>query len=165
MKTKRRLKKKFVIFLCLYGLFFVMYFSVVSFAKYTSRITGNSGTMQVAKWDVSVAGSDSTTLPQITIGDASTYQTYNLTVTSLSEVGLTYSVVLRNVPDEVVLSVGGVDYTPSSGNITIPSMGSIDAGDTSSKTHIMTFSVPINSDTIASTTMDIDVVFTQVPVL
>ena len=55
-----------------------MYFSVVSFAQYTSSVN-KSGSIGVAKWDVSVAGSDSQTLPQITIGDASTYQTYNFT--------------------------------------------------------------------------------------
>lgn len=164
MKTKLKLKKKFVVFLCLYGLFFVMYFSVVSFAKYTSSVN-KSGSIGVAKWDVSVAGSDSQTLPQITIGDASTYQTYNLTVTSLSEVGLTYSLVLSNVPDDVVITIGGVDYTPANGNITVPNLGSIDAGDTTNKVHAMTFSVPIDSDQITSETMDIDVVFTQVPVI
>ena len=164
MKTKLKLKKKFVVFLCLYGLFFVMYFSVVSFAKYTSSVN-KSGSIGVAKWDVSVAGSDSQTLPQITIGDASTYQTYNLTVTSLSEVGLTYSLVLSNVPDDVVITIGGVNYTPTNGNITVPNLGSIDAGDTTNKVHAMIFSVPIDSDQITSKTMDIDVVFTQVPVL
>lgn len=164
MKTKLKLKKKFVVFLCLYGLFFILYFSVVSFAKYTSSVN-KSGSIGVAKWDVSVAGSDSQTLPQITIGDASTYQTYNLTVTSLSEVGLTYSLVLSNVPDDVVITIGGVNYTPTNGNITVPNLGSIDAGDTTNKVHAMTFSVPIDSDQITSETMDIDVVFTQVPVI
>ena len=140
-----------------------MYYSVTSFAKYSSLITKN-GSIAVAKWDVSLSGNDSETLPTIVIGDDSTYQEYDLTVTSNSEVAITYTLVLANVPEGLWVTVGNDSYSADeNGRITIPDLGYFSALDNeSTHVHKLTFIVPIDSEAFNDETIDIDVVFSQV---
>lgn len=166
-KPKKRLKKKYIVFLSLYVLSFILYYSVTSFAKYSSLITKNTN-IAVAKWDVSLAGSDnSEVLPTIVIGDDQTYQDYNLTVTSSSEVGITYTVVLTNVPSDLRVTVdGNRTFSPDETNkIVMPDLGTFDAIDgnsTRTNVHTLTFIVPIDSEAFSNQVIDIDVEFSQV---
>ncbi len=159
--NKRFIKKKYVVFLCLYGLFFVLYSSMTSFAKFAS-VVSQSGSIAVAKWDVSLSGEDNAVFEPIVIGDDSTYQDYTLTVTSNSEVALSYSVVLTNVPDDLIVLVGDEAHRPTNNRITINNIGSFTALDNNrTHTHTLTFIVPIDSDAFDSQTIDIDVMFSQ----
>lgn len=163
----KRLKKKYIVFLCLYALSFILYYSTTSLAKFATQInkTGNIG---VAKWDVSLNGESSETLETITIGDDDTYQEFNLTVTSASEVGITYSAVLTNVPEGLYIIVDDDEYNPynpQNGTITINNLGSFDASENGqSRTHKLKFIVPIGSDAFSNREIDIDVVFSQVQI-
>lgn len=149
-------------FLYVYALLFLLCFGVITMARYTGKAE-ETGTVSVAKWDVSLAGEDSQTLPTITIGDSSTYQIYNLRVMSESEVALNYSLKISNVPDELIVEIDGTQYTPTNNEITIDNLGSFEANDSeTTKIHEMKFIVPIDSDTINAQTLDIDVTFTQV---
>lgn len=162
VKPKRLLKKKYIVFLCLYALSFILYSSVTSFAKYASVVTQN-GSVSVAKWDVSLSGEENEILPTITIGDDSTYQDYDLTVTSNSEVAINYSVVISNVPSGLRVIVGEDTYGPSNNKIIIDNIGHFSALDNhSTHVHRLTFIVPIDSDAFDSQTVDMDVIFSQV---
>ena len=165
-KPKKRLKKKYIVFLCLYALSFVLYYSSTSLARYATEIN-QAGNVGVAKWDVSLSGASSETLETITIGDDDTYQEYNLTVTSNSEVALTYSAVLTNVPNDLYIIVDDDETNPhhsQSGTITLNNLGSFEAADQdNTHVHKLKFIVPIGSDTITNQKIDIDVVFSQVP--
>ena len=159
---KRKLKKKYIVFLSMYALFFVSCFTLITLAKYTSLLNRN-GNVSVAKWDVSIAGENNKTLPTMTIGNSSTYQDYTLTVTSLSEVGITYSAVITGVPTGVQIQVDdNTIYTPTNNTITINNLGSFSANaSNTTHTHKLSFIVPIDTDTITNQALDIDIVFVQ----
>ena len=159
---KRKLKKKYIAFLSVYALFFISYFTLVTLAKYTNLLNRN-GNVSVAKWDVSIAGDNNITLPTMIIGNSSTYQDYNLTVTSLSEVGINYSAIITNVPEGVQIQVDdGNIYNEDNNKITITNLGSFSSNDTNT-THIhkLSFIVPIGIDAITNQELDLDVIFTQ----
>ena len=102
-------------------------------------------------------------MPTMVIGKSSTYQDYNLTVTSLSEVGINYSVIITNVPEGVQIQVDdGNIYNEDNNKITITNLGSFSASDTNT-THIhkLSFIVPIGIDAITNQELDLDVLFTQ----
>ena len=167
VQKPRRLKKKYIVFLCLYALSFILYYSSTSLARYASQVT-KTGSVGVAKWDVTLNGESSETLETITIGDDDTYQEFNLTVTSASEVGITYSAVLTNVPEGLYIIVDDDEYNPynpQNGTITINNLGSFDASENGqSRTHKLKFIVPIGSDAFSNREIDIDVVFSQVQI-
>ncbi len=153
-------KIKIILYAC--ALFFLLYFGTITMASYTGT-TERHATVSVAKWDVSLVGEDSQTLPTITIGDSNTYQTYNLRVMSESEVALTYSLKISNVPSDLIIEIDGVEYTPIDNEISIDDLGSFIANDSeTTKIHQMKFKVPIDSETIDAQKIDIDVTFTQV---
>ena len=158
MRFYRRIRH----FLYIYALLFTLCFGVLTMAKYTG-VVEETGTVSIAKWDVSVAGEDSQTLPTITIGDSTTYQVYNLNVTSESEVALTYDLKISNVPNDLIVEIDNVEYQPINNEIIIDDLGSFEANDAEpTKVHTMKFIVPIDSETIDAQKLDIDVVFTQV---
>ena len=151
-----KINKRFKSFLYIYALFFVLCFSVITLAKYTGVISG-SGTAPVAKWDVRVSGEEATT-DSIIIGNTS--KDYVLSVTSLSEVKVDYSILISDIPSDLVVKVDNEIKTHTNGSIVID--GVFNANDTNS-THQynLNFSVPINSDVINNETLKIDVTFTQ----
>ena len=156
MKINRRFKS----FLYIYALFFVLCFSVITMAKYTGVINKNKD-IPVAKWSVSVAGDDSLTLPTIVIGDSNTYREYNLNVTSQSEVAINYSLIISNIPADLVVKIDNVNYPVDTGKITVNNLGSFDTNN-ATHTHKLKFMVPIGSSTIVGRELNIDVIFTQV---
>lgn len=159
---KKKLKKKYVAFLSVYALFFISYFSLITLAKYTNLLNRN-GNVSVAKWDVSIAGDNNITLPTMVIGKSSSYQDYNLSVTSTSEVGINYSVIVTNVPEGVQIQVDdGSIYNEDNNKIIITNLGSFSSNDNNTThTHKISFIVPIGIETITNQELDMDVIFTQ----
>ncbi len=157
-----KISNKTKIFLCIYVFFFLLYFGTTTVAKHVGE-TEKAGTISVAKWDVSLVGENSQTLPTITIGDSSTYQIYNLRVMSESEVALNYSLKISNVPSDLIVEIDNVEYIPINNEISINNLGSFVANDPeTTKIHQMKFIVPIDSETIDAQKLDIDVTFTQI---
>ena len=159
---KRKLKKKYIVFLSMYALFFVSCFTLITLAKYTSLLNRN-GNVSVAKWDVSIAGENNKTLPTMTIGNSSTYQDYTLTVTSTSEVGINYSAVITGVPHGVQIQVDdNTIYSETNNTITINNLGSFSSNaSNSTHTHKLSFIVTIDTDTITNQALYINIVFVQ----
>lgn len=158
MKKRRRLKKKFVIFLTLYICIICSFFISNTLSKFKDNVI-KSGNVDVAKWNVS-AVLPSETL-NIVAGNGA--QNYNLSVTSTSGVASTYSVVLSNLPDNVKVSIDGVNYvTPSSNIIEFNNVGSFQANDiNTTKNHILSFKTDDLTNEIIGRSVDIDVIFTQ----
>lgn len=151
-----KINKKFI---GLYALVFVLYLTIITVARYTGKIT-STGISSVAKWEVSLAGDASETLDTITIGNVN--QEYILSVTSTSDVATDYKLLLADVPDELIIEIDGVEYTPTNNEITIDPFGHFNANDNNSThNHSLIFKVPIDSDEIDNETINIDVVFTQ----
>ena len=162
LKKKRKLKKKFVIFFSIYLVIIAFNIILLSLAKFTNFFEKN-GSLDVAKWDVSVK-SDDEILPTMTIGNDSTYQEYNLNVTSKSDVVINYSVVIRDVPTGVNVQVDDSSiYSENNHIITINNLGSFNANDfNNTHNHILKFILPLGIDIIDDATLNLDVVFTQV---
>ena len=163
MKKKRRLKKKYVIFLSLYFIVFISHFTIVTFAKYTSFLN-REGNLSVAKWDIDFVGADNQVLPTMTIGKSSTYQNYNLSITSTSEIAINYSIVISDVPTGVRVQVDDdTIYNERYNEIIIPDLGSFDADDNNvTHNHKLTLIVPLGIDTIDNQVLNMDVIFTQI---
>ena len=99
MKDKFIVKKKFMTFLLVYFVLFTSYFSIITLSKYVG-VTNRSGTVAIAKWDVSLDTSDNNSnIVSVTIGN--TNPTYVLKITSLSETKALYSIVLSDLPEDL----------------------------------------------------------------
>ena len=157
---KRRLKKKFRVFLSVYFVIFTSFFALTTFSKYVGTSSG-SGTAAIAKWEISFQGD---TNDNISIIKGNTTQEYKLTVTSSSDVGVSYYAIISNVPDGVRAKVDSKNYVPASnGEIKIDNIGVIDADDaTKTKEHTLTFDALLTSSDINNQKMDIDIIFTQI---
>lgn len=162
MKKKIIIRKKFLTFLLIYFVLVTSNFSILTLSKYVG-IIGKSGTATVAKWEVSTDTSDNTsdTLNMI-IGN--TQESYIIKITSTSDVKAIYSITLSNLPSglEVMLDNGNYQ-TQVNNTITFNNVGYINANDTTrTKTHTLTFNVPIGTSSIDASNIDIDVVFNQI---
>ena len=164
MKQKFIIKKKFITFLFVYLFLFTSYFSTITLAKYIGRIN-RSGTMAVAKWEVSLDTSDnSSNVLNMIIGNDNTNASYILKITSLSEAKASYSIVLSDLPKGLVAKLDDGTYKQQVNNkIIFDNAGYINAdAETKTKTHTLTFGVIIDSDTISESEINIDVIFNQV---
>ena len=158
MKRKYRLKKKFKVFLEIYLFLFSSCFSLATFAKYVGVIS-SSTSQQIAKWDVSVENDPNTNL-EVVCGNVS--QNYNLTVTSLSEVGVKYSVILSNVPSDVLVKIDDGSYVSGvNGVVTFNDVGIIYTSD-SVKNNIITFYSELGCNALTNIDVTIDVKFEQI---
>ena len=105
MKKKRKLKKKFVVFFLLYFTFFSFFFIYKVFSKYSTDVNKTT-TASIASWDVSA------NLPE---GSYSIYpnddQSFTISVTSNSDVGLTYSIVVSGMANNSLVSLDDSLYS------------------------------------------------------
>lgn len=165
MKKKIVIKKKFITFLLIYLVLFTSYFSIMTLSKYVG-VTRGAGTTTIAKWEVSTDTTDNTSdTLNMTIGN--TQESYILKITSTSEVKVSYSIVLSNLPSEVEVKLDNNNTyeTPNNNNtITFSDVGYINANVSNNdrtKTHTLTFNVPIDSSSINANQINIDVLFSQ----
>ena len=160
---RRKRNKSVYIFIFIYILVLGLCTIFTTFAKYNGMISRNYST-QVAKWNVSVISDEYDILPTMVIGDDSTFQNYNFSITSISEVAVDYSVIISNVPSGVLVKVDDdIIYEEDNNTILINNLGSFNANDTNSThNHKLTFMVPIGVETIENAIFDLDVIVTQV---
>ena len=100
--------------------FFVVPFT---FSLYRGNIFANGG-LVTAEWAVSLEqngiSNDVTVVPEVATG------TYTLNVKSLSQVDVTYDIVITNLPAGVDVSIDGVNYPlVSDGSVTFSNAGTI----------------------------------------
>lgn len=164
MKNKKKIKS----FIYIYTLFFILCFSVITMAKYTGVISDGSS-IPVAKWEVSLLGTDgeplpnNKTLPTIIIGNSSTYPDYNLKVTSKSEVGVNYKLVISNVPTGLKVKIDDTREVGPTGSTIKVDLGHFSATNTEvTRNHKLTFIVPEGADPIDNRELNLDVIFEQV---
>lgn len=164
MKNKKKIKS----FIYIYTLFFILCLSIITMAKYTGVISGESS-VPVAKWDVSLLGVDGEELPNnkilptIIIGNSNTYPDYNLKVTSKSEVGVNYKLVISNVPTGLKVKIDDtleVGPTDSTINVLLGHFSATNAEVT--RNHKLTFIVPDGASPIDNRELNLDVIFEQV---
>ena len=137
---------------------------MTSFAKYADDINKN-GEISIAKWDVSVGDSDIDTINVLAgnTTDNLDKQTYTLNVTSESEVGVDYTILLGGIPTGVKVILDGVKtYSEENNIVVIDNAGTFDAVDyNSTHTHSLTFVAPDGVLPVFNNEVSIDVLFVQ----
>lgn len=154
--------KKKIIFLLLFPVIMLFVFCATkTFAIYRKNASAD-GDLSAATWSISRStsqqGDSIDVIPELAS------DTYNLTVTSSSEVDVTYTIIISNLPSgvEVLLDNDTTNvYTPTSGTITIDA-GTINYNDAiKTKNHTLTFRATSNAQYVNSQEIDIDVEFKQ----
>ena len=160
-KTKRRLKKKFIVFLFIYFILLTSYFTFSTVAKYAGEIS-RTNQISVARFNVSATGNNSNI--SMVAGNGGSSLTYTVTVTSISEVATSYSILLTNVPTGVKVKLDNGSYISGTNNeISFNNAGTFAPNDSNStRTHTLTFMAEIGAATQSNASIGLDVVFTQV---
>ena len=157
MKKKRKLKKKFIVFFSLYFAFFTSFFIYKSFSKYSTNIN-KTANVDVAKWDVAVTSSQNATFTIQPAGE----QSYVINVTNDSDVGVTYSIDVSNIPKNSIVILDDEQFSNCLPNVSFTG-GDIDPNDET--THTLRFVSPPDVDVDASNgstkSVNINVTFTQ----
>ena len=158
-RLKRR--KKLRLFLLMYLVVFTSVLSIITLSKYTGNSVG-SGTMQIAKWDVTLNTSNNSS-DNINLISGNNEISYTVKVKSLSDVKVGYTIKVSNIPNDIRVKLDtGTYQTPSSGIVTFSNVGVINADATNREvSHTLTFTAPIGSATVSSKSIDIDVIFVQ----
>ena len=158
MKKKRKLKKKFIVFFAIYIIFISAYIVINTFSKLNANIT-RTGTLSVAKWDVS------STIPNNTINliAGNNIENYTLTVTSESETASNYSITITDLPDNVQVALDNNTFlSPTSGSVTFNNVGTFDANaQNTSHNHTLKIKALLEADAQTDETIDVNVEFTQ----
>ena len=163
-KQKRALRRRITDFLILYFLIFTLNFTANTFSKYVGRIDGN-GTMNVAKWDVSV--DDEISSKSISLVSGNTPQEYTFDVISNSEIATKYNIILTNVPNDVKVSIDGHDLKiPNNNRVEFPNAGTFNAKDLSNtnnniNTHTLRFETTIDTEIQNNISINLNIVFEQ----
>ena len=136
-------------------LFFIASYVPYTYAKYKSSSSG-SAEISLANWNVSIAGGNNS----ITVTSGGSTTDFTLTTTNNSEVDVTYSLILTNVPSGVSVKVdNGNYYAEENNSITIPNIGTLEVD--GSNTHTLTFKAILDAVEVDNQQIGIDVEFKQ----
>ncbi len=153
------MKKRMLLLL----VFVVMVFAIIAttFAIFRSSSSA-TGSIRAATWSISRSQSGSG--DSLEIVPELSNDVYNLTVTSHSEVDVTYTIIISNLPSGVEVALDGGTYRiPTSGTVRISNAQTVinynDAIKT--KNHTLTFRATSSAQTVVDQEIDIDVEFKQ----
>lgn len=155
-------RKRLFIFLFIYFALFSSYYTTDTFTKCVGLLN-KSASASIAKWDVSVDSNDSTNF-DIVSGNTSEgleNQTCSISITSNSEVGVNYNIIMSNIPTGVQVIFENNIYNETNNIVTINNAGSIDAGDNSVHYHSLTFIAPSGTAAVSNNEVTIDIDFIQ----
>ena len=149
--------KKFILknkFLLIVILLAVLVSIPNALSMYKSNARANFG-ISVARWSVS-SQSDSDNISFISGNGVSSY---NLTVTSTSDVSVKYSIELSDIPNGVLVKLDDGDYqTPVHGKVKFTDVSTL-LMNNDQNSHVLTFTAPVG--VTANNDMSIDVIFEQ----
>ncbi len=128
----------------------------ISFAKMVSTPNDVSGSQTVAVWSISATGTGDD-LDLVAGGEA---QTYDLLVSSTSDVACEYAITVSNVPAGVKVGIDDVNPAAADENGTIVFDG-YSLNIRSSKNHALKFVATLDADPTTNQDIDIDVEFAQ----
>ena len=155
------MKKKMLIIVILVS---VLSFFVIraSYALYRNVVNPN-GNIATATWNVTLNQDDEEKNLSIVAGDENSTASYNVNVTSTSEVDIIYSIVVDNIPDGVEVKLDDGEYqTPSDNQIVFSDVSTINyTSENKTKTHVLTFKAESNTEEVLDEEIDITVVARQ----
>ena len=134
-------------------LLFISFMSI-GYARYKSTRTETIN-VSLASWDVSLNGGDNLT---IITGNNGT--SYDLTVRNNSEVNVSYSVYLTNIPTGVSVKLDNSEYVGENNHrIVFSNVGTLSVNGT--RVHTLNFKALLDSEEITNSSIGIDVEFKQ----
>ena len=122
-----------------------------------------NGTLSLATWSVTL--NQEGVNDELTIVPVNSNDTYELNITSTSNVDIKYTIVISNLPTgvQVTLDNGTPVSQDNNNKITFSDAGTILYNDVNkTKTHILTFSAVANTTPVNSQTVSIDVIAKQI---
>ena len=158
------MRKKLIIVLLIPVLILMTFYALKTFGLLRSSGSA-TGSLLTAEWSVSRSQSAST--DSIELIPNTTTDTYDLTVTSSSEVDVKYTVIVSNLPAGVEVQLDdGTCQVPSNGTIRLTKSGGVTGiinynDDPKTKTHTLTFRATSSAQAISDQEIDIDVEFKQ----
>ena len=119
---KKDLNKNLLVAILLF-LLTALFFVPPTYAIF-KEVTESNGDLITAEWDVTLeqgnVNNNVHVVPEIATG------TYTLNVKSLSKVDVVYDIVISNLPEEIDVSIDGVNFPPvNSGSVTFINAGTI----------------------------------------
>lgn len=133
------------------------FFISFSYSIYRSN-AGASATVTGATWSVSTSGNNET----INLTSGTTEQEYTLTVNNNSEVDVTYSIILTDLPSGLKVKVDSGEYVEEENSeIRFNNVGNLIVGGTTTRNHTLTFSSILDSEEVTNEEININVEFKQ----
>ena len=159
MKRVKALKVSIPIILIICLILFSLFVISFSSAKYTTVVEGVTSALTAA-WNV-ITNADKDAISMVCGGDD---QTYTLTVTTDSQVSCSYSIKLRNVPNDINVKIDEGDFTnPENNTVLFENIGSFNITDgINSRTHTVTFNVPLEAEAVTDRTINVEVIYDQI---
>ena len=149
--------------ICLAIIIFTILFVFVSssYAVLKGK-TNMSGNIQLASWNVYL--NQTGVNNNLTIVPNSLTANYTLNITSIADVDIKYSVIVKSLPEGVEIAFDGGEFqTQVNNTITFTDVGLILYTDTEkSKSHTLTFRADINAEAVLEQGVDIDVSVKQI---
>ena len=143
----------------LLAVFLVFVYSMPSSLGIFKRAANTQSTLEASRWNVSVTSDSSSSMQLVTnLGTAS----YNVVVTSNSEVDTDYSIIVSNIPNGVQVKLDNGNFEPYSSTVTFSNVGTILYGaQSNSVTHVLTFKANSGATLVNNQSVSIDVEFKQ----
>lgn len=148
--------KKIIIIALIILLLVIVIPSSLGIFKNSADVTS---TITTSSWNVSVNSNSSSSMQLIpNSGTAS----YNIVVTSSSEVDTDYSIIVSNIPSGVQVKLDENDYEPYSSTVTFSNVGTILYGAQNNyETHVLTFKANAGATLVNNQQVSVDVEFKQ----
>ena len=153
-------KRKLLIIACM---LMVFAFLVIPLSRAIFKSNGGgTGTIATAAWNVEIDQTGISSNVSTTIGSANGTD-YTLKLVSDSEVNVTYSITIDNIPNGVDVKLNGGSFqTPSNGTITFPDAGTINyTGSPVEVTRTITFKANNGATAVNAQQLTISVDFKQ----
>ena len=143
-------------------LYLLLSFSVPSSLGIYKRSTESTDLITTATWSVALDQTGISSNVTATVGDANG-SNYTLRLVNDSEVDVTYSITISNIPSGVDVKINGGSFiTPTNGTVTINNAGTINyTGSTEEVTRTLTFKANNGAATVNNQQVTIDVDFKQ----
>ena len=148
-------KKMILLVVISFLMTFCLSLTISSYAKYSTSLSNVQDSKNVAKWDVSA------NLPNanITIAPAGE-STYELRVSSNSDVALSYDIKVENVQKNCYIILDNTSHSKGDTSFTFSNVGTINTNVTTEKVHTLKFKVAPNVNE-GSKQVKIEVIFKQ----
>ena len=127
------------------------------------NIANKNNNVASAQWNVVLNQSNVNNYISVVAGDNTSSASYTVNITSTSEVDITYSIVVDNVPTGVTVSLdNGSFQTPSNNTVIFSNVSTINYSDVNkTKSHSLTFKAAAGTTYVTDNEIDIDVVARQ----